>query len=155
MSSRSQEIINGINKILQFLGPYGGIIMIEDDWKFSLYVHDEGYENEIESGEYEIEMASSATANGDCLNDPLFRVVVKFDEAHETIVSAKITGYWSEWPGGWMEIDKDDNIYDSMGNEEHVDGELEERFCSYLKTITKFRPYLTNPISVERFDDYF
>ena len=155
MSNSSQEMIDGINQILRFLGSYGGIITIDDDWQFSLYVHDYGSEEDLESGEYEIEMASSAEINGDCLNDPLFRIVVKFDEAHEMVVSAKLIVYWSEWPGGWMKIDKDDDIYDSMGNKEHVDGELEERFCSYLKTITKFRPYLTNPTSVERFDDYF
>ena len=37
---------------------------------------------------------------------------MKFDEAHEKVVSAKATGYKSEWPGGWMEIDKDNNVYD-------------------------------------------
>lgn len=52
--------------------------------------------------------------------------MVKFDEAHEKVVSAKATGYKSEWPGGWMEIDKDNNVYDDTGVE-HMEGELEER----------------------------
>ena len=153
MRNRYQKILDGLNQILQFLGVYGGIIKIKEDWDFSLYVHDEGHMNILENGEFEMEMASSAIINGDCVNDPLFWIVVKFDEAHEKVVFAKVTGYWSELPGCWMEIDKDDNIYDDTGVE-HVDGELEERFCSYLKTITRFRPYLTNPVFVERFDDY-
>lgn len=151
MRDRSQEILDGLNEIFRFLGVYGGIITIDEDWDFSLYVHDEGIWNELESGEYEIEMASSTGINGDHVVDPLFWIVVKFDEAHEKVVSAKATGYRSEWPGGWMEIDKDNNVYDDTGVE-HMEGELEERLCNYLETITKFRPYLRNPVSVERFD---
>lgn len=104
----------------------GGIITIKEDWDFSLYVHDEGIWNELESGEYEIEMVSSNRINGDHVVDPLFWIVAKFDEGHEKVVSAKATGYKSEWPGGWMEIDKDNNVYDDTGVE-HMEGELEER----------------------------
>ena len=100
MRDRSQEILDGLNEIFRFLGVYGGIITIKEDWDFSLYVHDEGIWNELESGEYEIEMVSSNRINGDHVVDPLFWIVVKFDEAHEKVVSAKATGYKSEWPGG-------------------------------------------------------
>lgn len=98
MRDRSQEILDGLNEIFRFLGVYGGIITIDEDWDFSLYVHDEGIWNELESGEYEIEMASSTGINGDHVVDPLFWIVVKFDEAHEKVVSAKATEYKSEWP---------------------------------------------------------
>jgi len=145
MQNKNQFIIEQLNKILQFLGSHGGIITIEDDWDLSLYVNDYGEDD------CNIELSSSSCVNGDILYDPFFRIKVEFDERHEKIIAVKPDHYWSQWLGGELQIDENDDIYDSFGNKDHVDGELEERLCSYLNTITKYRPYLNNPNTVERF----
>lgn len=147
MKNKEMEIVNKMNKIIRFLGPYGGIIEIEDDWKFSFRV------NNLGNGEMEIEMFSFNDDGDKVVLDPFFRIEVKFDENRENVVYARPTEYLSQWLNGEMRIDKNDNICDSKGNAEHNDGELVDRLCSYLDTITKICPYLTNPKSVERFSE--
>ncbi len=148
-NNKNAKVLRGLNSIIQFLGKHGGIISIEDDWSFNCYRCDLG------GKDFELLIYSSDDQEDDdeALTDPFFRIEVEFDDKEESITAARPIEYLSQWWGGEMRIDPDDNICDSQGNAEHNDGELMERLESYMDTVTEMYPYLRNPKSVIKFEE--
>ncbi len=139
--------IEKLNRIFDFLGIHGGKISIEDDWTFCCKVRDLG------DGDFEADLCSLSDDGEDAWRDPFFCVEITFDEDRKKITDYRLIEYLSEWFGGELRIDCNGNSCDSGGNLDHDEDNLEERFSSYLDTITKGRPYLTNPKSVEKYEE--
>ncbi len=137
--------LEGLNSIFNFLGIHGGKIAIEDDWTFCCKVRNLG------DGDYEAELSS--LSDDGALRDPFFRVELTFDEERKQVIDYRPIEYRSEWYGGELRIDCIGNLCDSSGNSDYDENDLEERFSSYIGTITVIRPYLTKPKSVEKYED--
>jgi hypothetical protein len=137
-----EYILEGINKILTFLGKHGGRIRIASDWDFCCRVNDLG------EGEFELELSSLDESEGEVFTDPFFRVGVTFDEQRQRILTARPTEYVSR---GWMHeirMDESGNYKDSAGKVISDEDALSERLAEYLATVTRLRPYLRDPLQV-------
>lgn len=135
-----------LNRIFDLLGPHGGSIAVENDWTFYCRVNDLG------DGDHEAELYSMSDEDEGAFKDPFFRMEISFNEDRTGITDYCPVEYLSQWPGGELRIDRSGNMCSSDGSTDHNENELEERFSSYMNTITNMRPYLTAPKSVERYD---
>jgi hypothetical protein len=147
MSTNENEILSGLNQIFTFLGPYGGKITIDSDWDFYCKVYNfNGF----------IETAIFSRDGRDNCNyvDPFFQIELYFDEEGKTITRANPVEYLSQWPGGELHMDLNDNSCVYKGDCDSMEEDIKERLVSYLATITGVRPYLTSPVSVERYQEY-
>ena len=144
MSDRTKEILEGLNKIWEFLGHHGGEIVIEEDWDF--YCKVSNY-----NGFYEIEIFSYGGVNHYNLVDPFFKIEVTLNEDHSKIIEAKPVEYISQFGLGEIDWSIYNNacVYD--GECETMEEDIEQRLCSYLRTITEIRPYLTSPQKVDHY----
>ena len=147
MSVNSNDILKGLNQIFDFLGPYGGRITIDEDWEFVCKVY-------LVDGTYEVNMWSYGGEEHWNLIDPSFRIEVTFDEDRKKIVSAKPIEYFSQWLGGDLLMNVYDNADKYEGDCESMEEDIKERLLSYIGTITIIRPYLTDPKTVERYEEY-
>ncbi|MBR4760897.1 MAG: hypothetical protein IK078_12230 [Lachnospiraceae bacterium] len=138
--------IEALNRIFGLLGAYGGRIDIDSDWSFFCKVYDFG------DGDYEAILYSKNDESDDAFADPCFYMEITFNENRTRVLDYRLTGYLSEWWGGQLRIDADGNMSDAAGNIDYAKDELEERFSSYMDTITNLRPYLTKPVHVERYE---
>lgn len=147
MSINENDIRIGLNKIFAFLGPYGGKITIDSDWDFYCKVYN--FNGFIETAIF----SHSGKNNGNYV-DPFFQIELYFGEDGKTITNAKPVEYLSQWPGGELHMDLHDNSCVYKGDCESMEEDINERFVSYLGTITGVRPYLSAPVSVERYKEY-
>ncbi len=147
MSMNENDILTGLNQIFSFLGPYGGKIIIDSDWDFYCNVYN--YNGFIETSI----CSYSGRENGNFL-DPFFQIEIYFDEDGKTINRANPVEYISQWPGGELNMSLNNNACVYEGDCESMEEDIKERLVSYLRTITGIRPYLTEPVSVERYQEY-
>lgn len=138
MSENTKYIIDSLNKIFDFVGPHGGHLCADHDWDFYCKVYDMG-------GSYEAELYSTDLLQKNQPIDPLFRLEITFNEDRSEVLSAYPFEYISQFLGFELHMNLRDENCKYTGECESMEADIEERFCSYLKTITELRSYLTKP----------
>ena len=138
MSDNKKCILAGLNKIFDKLGPYGGHLCVHHDWDFYCKVYDMG--NSYEAVLYSTDLLQK---NGPI--DPLFRMEIAFNEDRSEVIDVHPFEYISQFLGFELHMNLRDENSKYTGECESMEADIEERLCSYIKTITEIRPYLTDP----------
>ncbi|MGN0483756.1 MAG: hypothetical protein ACI4HI_09415 [Lachnospiraceae bacterium] len=144
----TKESIAQLQKIYNLIGETGGRIETHDPdswWTLDMETIYEG-----DDGEKDIITGIYTRINGDLVYDPQFTLNLKMDQ--NTILDAQIDRYFSQTMMGVLEIEGDDKAYWNGRETKEEDG-LQKRFSSFMNTIVEFGPYLTDPKSIEKYEE--
>ncbi|MCR4641723.1 MAG: hypothetical protein K5697_06810 [Lachnospiraceae bacterium] len=144
----SEEAIENLQKIFDFLGKYGGAITTKNPtnwWK--LYVDTDLRDD----GRIATQIGIHSDLNGDTIFDPIFRIAVTWED--DKIKEVEIFSCEETTVFGTSVVDADDMISMSGIREKDEYG-LVERFDSFMHNMAEVGPYLRDPEKVVKYDSY-